>query len=172
MAEGGEGERPRPGRYRVNRERSSVRMRVGGVAGAISAEVPILSGTFVVGPDGAVVEARTELDVTRLKAGPMVARALKGRSGLDVARFSTVSFVSTGIVQDGNRLTVDGLLTMRGVTHPVRFTGEIARGGPRRLITQLDGSIDRTRFGLTVGRPLYAREATVRIRAIAVREDG
>lgn len=160
-----------PGVYRLLVDKSTVRMTVGGVAGRISAEVPIQTGHFVVDKHGRIAEVETVLDARGLSTGGQVVRhALMGRSGLDVARFATVTFASTAVLSDGPSLVIEGLLTMRGVSHAAQFRGEIVRAAGRRIVVKLEATVDRTRYGLTVGRPLYAKAATVRIRASALRE--
>ena len=44
---------------------------------------------------------------------------LKSAAFFDVAKFPTATFTSTGVAKSGNRLTVNGNLTLHGVTKPV-----------------------------------------------------
>lgn len=173
MSEAGEAppEAVMPGVYRVVSDRSAVRMTVGGIAGRISGELPIQTGFFTFGKDGSLAEVQTVIDARGLKAGgQVVMHALSGRSGLDLARFPTVTFSSTSASSAGATLDFEGMLTIKGVSRSVRFRGDIARAAGRRIVVRVEGTVDRTRFGLTVGRPLYAKEAPVRIRAVALRD--
>ncbi len=71
----------------------------------------------------------------------------------DVERTPRVSFESTSIGRDGDELTVEGELEIRGVTQPVTLTGSIAGPveGPagERIGITLETVIDRTTFGIT-----------------------
>jgi polyisoprenoid-binding protein YceI len=71
----------------------------------------------------------------------------------DVQRTPRVSFESTSIRRDGDELTVDGELEIRGVARPVTLTGTIAGPveGPagEKLGISLEAVIDRTTFGIT-----------------------
>jgi polyisoprenoid-binding protein YceI len=71
----------------------------------------------------------------------------------DVERTPRVSFESTSIGREGDELTVEGELEIRGVTRPVTLTGTIAGPveGPagEKLGITLETVIDRTSFGIT-----------------------
>ncbi len=78
------------------------------------------------------------------------------RSGdfFDVAKFPTLSFVSTKIEQDGEEITVTGNLTIRDVTRPVTLKGELSAPitdpwGNARAAIGVTGKINRKDFGLT-----------------------
>jgi polyisoprenoid-binding protein YceI len=71
----------------------------------------------------------------------------------DVERTPVVSFESSSIRREGDELTVDGELEIRGVRQPVTLTGTIAGPveGPagEKLGITLETAIDRTTFGIT-----------------------
>jgi polyisoprenoid-binding protein YceI len=71
----------------------------------------------------------------------------------DVQRTPRVSFESTSIRRNGQELTVEGELEIRGVKQPATLTGTIAGPveGPagERLGITLETIIDRTTFGIT-----------------------
>jgi polyisoprenoid-binding protein YceI len=78
-------------------------------------------GTITVAPDviGSSVEA--SIDVSTLTTGSTARdRTMLGPEGLDLERFATIDFRPIGVrpLAD-NRLDVDGLLSLRGVTRPV-----------------------------------------------------
>lgn len=79
----------------------------------------------------------------------------------DVERNPQLSFRSTAIrVSDGGELDIDGELSIKGVTKPVKITGTVS--GPvthpfdasSRLGLELETVIDRTAFGLNWNAPL------------------
>jgi polyisoprenoid-binding protein YceI len=67
----------------------------------------------------------------------------------DVERTPRVSFESTLIRRDGDELTVDGELEIRGLKQPITLTGSIAGPVGERLGLSLEAVIDRTTFGIT-----------------------
>jgi polyisoprenoid-binding protein YceI len=64
---------------------------------------------------------------------------LKGAGYFDVANFPTATFTSTGVSKNGNDLTVQGNLTLHGVTKPVVLTVE-GLTGP---VTDQQGKVHR-----------------------------
>lgn len=73
---------------------------------------------------------------------------------LDAATYPEVSFVSRELRVEGDRLELDGELTIRGNTQPVSATGTIEGPGEdiqgkQRLAISLETVIDRTAHGLT-----------------------
>jgi polyisoprenoid-binding protein YceI len=68
-------------------------------------------------------------------------------------RFPQVSFRSTEVRREGDELTVEGELEIRGQTQPVTLAGTIAGpvagpGGNERIGLALETTIDRTAFGM------------------------
>jgi polyisoprenoid-binding protein YceI len=89
-------------------------------------------------------------------------------------------FVSTRIASDGDALVVDGELTLRGVTRPVRLEAAIEGWGVdpaagERISLQARGTIDRTEFGiswnstLANGLPAVGERVTMVLGVEAVR---
>jgi len=80
----------------------------------------------------------------------------------DVENFPTVTFTSTDVtLNDDATATVNGELTLRGVTQPITATGtwqapSADAFGNTRAHLQLDTTIDRTEFGLNWNMPLPA----------------
>jgi polyisoprenoid-binding protein YceI len=79
---------------------------------------------------------------------------LKSDAFFDAANFPTATFASTGITKDGNKLTINGNLTLHGVTKPVVLVAE----GPTGPVQGMDHkphagfsattTISRTAFGI------------------------
>jgi polyisoprenoid-binding protein YceI len=77
----------------------------------------------------------------------------------DVERHPDLHFETTSIRREGDKLTAEGELTIKGVTKPVTVTGTIAgpAGDPyggERLGLTLETTIDRTAFGIDFNIPL------------------
>jgi polyisoprenoid-binding protein YceI len=84
---------------------------------------------------------------------------LKSENVFDAAQFPTATFVSTGVAKSGSGLTVNGNLTLHGVTKPVTLTVE----GPTGPVSGMDhkphagfsatATISRTAFGVAAKYP-------------------
>ena len=77
----------------------------------------------------------------------------------DVERTPEINFESTAFEREGDELTVDGDLTIRGVTHPVQAHGTIYGpheniAGKEGLGIELETTVDRTDYGLGWNAPL------------------
>jgi len=90
---------------------------------------------------------------------PDLAAHLKSAEFFDVERHPRLRFVSTRVALDGDRVEVEGDLTIRGVTRPVRGTGTITGPvddpyGDVRMGIELEAAVDRREFGLEWNMPL------------------
>jgi polyisoprenoid-binding protein YceI len=91
----------------------------------------------------------------------------------DAERFPEVTFEGGELVRRGDEVTVDGAITIKGITQPATLTGRIVgpavdHFGANRLGLELSTTIDRTQFGinwnmpLPNGEPALANEVTLR----------
>lgn len=102
---------------------------------------------------------------------------LRSSDFFDVERYPTARFVVTAVEpRGGGRYTVRGDLTLRDVTQPIELSAESGEvitdpWGNRRSAVHVEGTIDRTAFGLTWNQVLEAGRLlvgeTVRITADA-----
>jgi polyisoprenoid-binding protein YceI len=72
----------------------------------------------------------------------------------DAEQFPEISFRSNSISSDGDQVTVDGELTLKGVTKPIQATGTLEGPaqdfmGNTRLGFTLETTIDRTDYGVS-----------------------
>jgi polyisoprenoid-binding protein YceI len=114
--------------------------------------------------DATLVDGRLSgsVDVTSLNLKDERFRTqVWGSDFFDVVRFPEISFASTDISVAGDGVIVDGELTLKGVTGPIRAVGTIE--GPTadfmgnvRLGLALTATIDRTDYGLGWNAPLPA----------------
>jgi polyisoprenoid-binding protein YceI len=118
------------------------------------------------------------LDVSRATASfPFAAEALKGGNVLDARNHPTIRFISTRIRADGDGATVQGDLTIRGVTKPVTLAAQIfrqqgyAEGDLSHLTVQLRGAVQRSAFGATGFADLVGDEVRLDIRARIARTE-
>jgi polyisoprenoid-binding protein YceI len=72
----------------------------------------------------------------------------------DAAHFPVAVYRSTNVAWTDGRATIEGTLTLRGVTRTVSLTAsyDVARDG-RRMLVRASGSIDRSAFGISFDVP-------------------
>ena len=77
----------------------------------------------------------------------------------DAQTYPELSFEAGPLTRDGDSVTVDGVLEIKGTRAPVTLTGTIAEPvtdpwGRRKLGLSLAGSVDKNAVGLTWNAPL------------------
>jgi len=80
----------------------------------------------------------------------------------DAERFPELRFASQTIERSGDDVTIDGELTLRGVTKPVTITGTVvgptpdagASGPIQRIALDIETTVDRREFGIEWNRDL------------------
>jgi len=90
---------------------------------------------------------------------PNLAGHLQAPEFFDAERHPELTFESGSIRRDGNQLTIDGEITIKGHTEPVEITGTITDPindpyGGERFGLRLEAKVDRTRFGIDWNNPL------------------
>jgi len=115
-----------------------------GSFGAISGSVEPRAGDHV------VVDARVALDSLAMES-PRLRRWVLDEEFFDAARYPTLHFVSTPVPRrslDGGG-ALEGQLTMRGVTRPVRFELLPARCTADACTIEARGELRRSEFGMS-----------------------
>jgi polyisoprenoid-binding protein YceI len=104
---------------------SNVHGRFGNVAAKINYnEADITKSSVTAAIDASTVDTGVDARNTHLKSPDF----------FDVATFPTITFASTSVAKDGNNLTINGNLTLHGVTKPVVLHAE----GPNGPIIGMD----------------------------------
>jgi polyisoprenoid-binding protein YceI len=109
-------------------------------------------------------DGRARLDGT-VKADTIVvkdenlAAHLKSPEFFDTERYPEIRFTSLELTVDGDRVTVEGDLTIKDNTHRITGTGTIEGPaedpfGNTKLGLALETTVDRTQFGLNWNAPL------------------
>ncbi|MEM0905891.1 MAG: YceI family protein [Pseudomonadota bacterium] len=156
-----------PGQYNVVADRSSAHLSVKGALGSIQAQIPFHRGAVEVGGDGQIASASATLDARGLSSkNSFVEKQLRGRTGLDVDNHAEAHFAATSAQFSGDVLTIRGTLTVKGISKPIALQGAVKNARARRFVAALEGEIDRTEFGITAGRPLYGKQASVRLNLV------
>jgi polyisoprenoid-binding protein YceI len=137
---------------------SSVSLSVSRFLGAkITGTIPIDSARVVTsGGAAAPLSVSATLDAAQLNThDPQRDAQLRGGQFFDVALYPTISFTSERITATGpDTFTIDGGLTMRGVTHDLRLDGHFAglrtdAQGKQHANYEATGSFRRTDYGMT-----------------------
>jgi polyisoprenoid-binding protein YceI len=77
----------------------------------------------------------------------------------DAAQFPQITFTSAGEIT-GTSITLNGEITIKGVTRPITFTGTVAAAadedpwGNQRAGFEVETTIDRNDFGVSFGQTL------------------
>lgn len=76
----------------------------------------------------------------------------------DAERTPQITFASTDVSVSGQEVTVNGDLTIKGITIPVTARGTVSEtteyNGAERISLNLEAQVDRTSFGLNWNAPL------------------
>ena len=94
---------------------------------------------------------------------PNLTAHLQSPDFFDAERHPEITFESKDIRRDGERLTIDGEVTIKGHTEPVEIAGVISDPiedpyGGQRFGLKLEAKIDRTKFGINWNNPLPSGE--------------
>lgn len=104
---------------------------------------------------------RGTVDVTSIDVEePSLNGHLQSPEFFDAERYPELSFASRQIAVDGDAVSIDGDLTVKGQTRPVTITGTVSGPGTHpfdgstRLGLELETVIDRTSYGLDWNVPM------------------
>jgi polyisoprenoid-binding protein YceI len=90
---------------------------------------------------------------------PNLTAHLQSPEFFDAERNPELKFESRNIERNGDQLTIDGEVTIKGHTEPVAITGTIGEPmndpyGGERFGLKLEAKLDRTKFGIEWNNPL------------------
>jgi polyisoprenoid-binding protein YceI len=146
------------GTWQVDKIHSSIAFAVDYMAGTFH-------GTFsdfdAVVADG-VLKGSAEVASVQVNAEAIAAQ-LQGPDFFDAQAHPELTFTATAIERDGDRVTIDGEITIKGHTESAKITGEITDpiadpyGGERFGLT-LQTVVDRDTFGVSWNNPLPSGE--------------
>ena len=150
---------------------SKVRGAFNGVSGTVTVADDINRSTVEVELDPATIDTR---DAGRDEH-------LRSADFFGAEEFPTITFVSTGLRRDGDEWVLDGDLTIKGISRPVRLDVEFLGAandpwGGSRLGFTASGELDREDWGLTwnqnleTGGVLVGKKVTLEIEAELVRQ--
>ncbi|HEX7291331.1 MAG TPA: YceI family protein [Conexibacter sp.] len=144
-----------------------------------------VGATFSVGADGAALEGSAAVESISIRTPQQFRDHVLSAEFFDAERHPRVTFRSTRVeLGEDGRALVDGELTIKGTTLPVRaegaWTPEAELFGTRKGGLTLTATVDRTAYGLawnadlpTGGKALADDvELTVELTLIPVADDG
>ena len=146
----------------------------------VNGQMPVTSADIVLdfsAPENSRVAA--VVSAADADAGPFFAdTAMKGADVLDTDRFPTISFRSTQVTGTASGAVVDGEITIRDITRPIRLNAEFFRqrgteaGDFSRMSVVLRGAVSRAAFGASGFATLVEDEIGITILARVSRIEG
>jgi polyisoprenoid-binding protein YceI len=118
--------------------------------------IALSAGTTTV-IDGMVASGSVTVDMTTIATKTtgkgdgqsMQERHIKGADFFDVEKYPTAVFALTALTPHaGDLFSVDGTLTVKGITKPVAFSATIRQDGDRLIMEARDVRLDRTEWDI------------------------
>jgi polyisoprenoid-binding protein YceI len=159
------------GTWRLDPVHSTVGFEIAYLAGTFKGEFHEVESTLEVTDDGATLSGAAKVASVDVKDENLAAH-LQSPDFFDAERHPELRFAAERIALDGETVSVDGQITIKGVTKPVTVTGTATPAlndpyGNARVGFALSTTVDRTDFGidwnmpLPTGGPALADEATI-----------
>jgi polyisoprenoid-binding protein YceI len=142
---------------------SRVDFQVSYLAGTFKGEFHEIGAELTVDAERASLEGRAKVASVDVKDENLSAH-LQSPDFFDAQRHPELRFAAEEIRLDGDgKVSVDGELTIKGVTRPVQVTGTVTApivdySGNERIGLNLTTSVDRTEFGVDWNQPLPSGE--------------
>jgi polyisoprenoid-binding protein YceI len=147
------------GTWKVDATHSQVGFAVDYMVGTFRGTFSPFDATLSVTDDGsALLEGSAPVSGVRVQ-DERLAGHLQTPDFFDAERTPEIHFRSTAIDLPGEQVTINGDLTIRGETLPVVLNGTVGDPaddpyGGVRFVLRLEGTIDRTAFGVNWNNPL------------------
>ena len=146
------------GTYSADPVHSQVGFEVAYMVGTFRGTFSPFEATLEVAGDGATLRGATRVEGVRVQDENLTAH-LQSPDFFDAERAPEITFASDDVRFDGDRVTVDGEISIKGSSQPLALVGRVTGAGPdafgnERVGLQLEGTLDRTAFGLDWNAPL------------------
>ena len=147
------------GTWNIDPVHSHVGFAVDYLVGTFRGSFSPVEGTLAVAEDGAV-ELKGSAQASNIKVQEEnLNMHLLSPDFFDAERTPEISFSAADVRRSGDEVTVNGELTIKGITHPVALAGTITdplehADNNDRLGLTLATIVDRTQFGLNWNMPL------------------
>lgn len=147
------------GTWTVDPVHSQVGFAVDYMVGTFRGSFSPVEGTLAVSDDGtAELNGTAKADAVNVQDVNLSTHLLSPEF-FDAERTPEITFAAKDVRRSGDTVTVDGELTIKGITKPVELAGTISEPvedayGNDRIGLALETTIDRTQFGLNWNLPL------------------
>lgn len=146
------------GTWALDPVHSTVGFEVAYLAGTFKGQFRDVGGQLRVGDAGVSLEGRARVASVDVKDENLAAH-LQSPDFFDAENHPELRFSADDIAIDGGTVTVDGEITIKGVTKPVVVTGTVAEPltdpyGNERIGLAVSTTVDRTEFGVSWNNPL------------------
>ena len=159
-----------PGReFAIDVPNSKVEFFVGSSAGDVNGVFATWTGRLYVATPGVPETATLNLQISAssMTTGSSIKDGMvKGKRFFAVDTYPTVSFTSTSVTTTGdpNKFSLQGNLTLLGVTKPVTFNVTLDRNGQGGGQILADMAFDRRDFGMTQNVPFVRVDHSVEVK--------
>jgi polyisoprenoid-binding protein YceI len=147
------------GTWNVDPVHSQVGFAVEYMIGTFRGSFSPVEGKLTVREDGSVELAGSTSPTSVKVQDENLGTHLLSPEFFDAERAPVITFSATDVTRDGDDVSVNGELAIKGITKPVALTGTIADPiqdayGNDRIGLTLETTVDRTDFGLNWNVPL------------------
>jgi polyisoprenoid-binding protein YceI len=139
-----------PSTWTIDPNHSNVSFSIRHFFTKVSGNFTRFSGSIVYDPANAAnSSAKAEIDAASITtANERRDGHLKSADFFDVEKFPTLTFQSTRVTPVGDKLKIEGNLTMHGVTKPVTLEGAFIGSDPQKAGFEATAKVDRKDFGI------------------------
>jgi polyisoprenoid-binding protein YceI len=146
------------GTWALDPVHSTVGFEVAYLAGTFKGQFRDVGAQLHVGDAGASLEGSARVASVDVKDENLAAH-LQSPDFFDAETHPELRFSADDIALDGGTVTVEGEITIKGVTKPVVVTGTVAEPltdpyGNERIGLAVTTTVDRTEFGVSWNNPL------------------
>ena len=150
------------GTWKLDPVHSSVGFEVAYLSGTFKGQFREFDGSLVVDGDRATLEGSAKVASVDVKDENLSAH-LQSPDFFDAEQHPVLRFAATDISLEGEDVSVEGELTIKGVTQPAIVTGTVSAPvmdpyGRERIGLRLTTTLDRTAFGVSWNTPLPTGE--------------
>jgi polyisoprenoid-binding protein YceI len=146
------------GTWTLDPVHSTIGFEVGYLVGTFKGQFRDVAAQLDVGETGARLAGRASVASVDVKDENLAAH-LQSPDFFDAETHPELRFSADDFAIDGGTVTVDGEITIKGVTKPVVVTGTVAEPltdpyGYERIGLAVSTTVDRTEFGVSWNNPL------------------
>ena len=122
--------------------------------------------------NGKITAGKFSINLDSLKvtdeAGEKLEGHLKSPAFFDNAKSNEATFSISNVNYTAeNKADIDGILTIKGITVPVKFTAYIRNVDATKFFAEASVVIDRTAFGMSYGKGAIADEVQINVHLFA-----